>query len=70
VVYPLLWLGWGLAFGAIELTALSCHKGSPGRPTTLSGQVWWAVRGHGWLHQTARLIVTIFLAWLTKHLVS
>lgn len=63
------WIGWALAFVAIEGLALVV-KDRPGRPATLSAHVWWLVRGAGPGHTALRLMLAVGLGWLTHHLLS
>ncbi len=64
-----LWVGWLLAFGVLEAIGL-VQKDAPGKPRTLSAQVWWLIRGAGTWHHIARVLLVGFLAWLSVHMVS
>jgi hypothetical protein len=66
--YTIGWIGWGLAFAALELPALLWGR----TQDTLSGHVW------AWFHVrdarptvltwTLRAALLAFLVWLTVHL--
>jgi hypothetical protein len=65
-VFSWLWLIWGLAFIAVEGTALIVKDG-PDRPRTLTANVRWLISGAGWWHYTARAVLAAALAWLPGH---
>ncbi len=63
------WVGWLAAFCVIEGAALGA-KDTPDHPATLSGQIWWLIRGAGWWHRLARVLLVCGLAWLSVHLLT
>jgi hypothetical protein len=68
-LFTVLWIVWLVTFLAIEGIALF-KKDRPGHPKTLSAHIWWLVRGAGPWHQGLRLVVAVFLGWLTHHFLS
>lgn len=68
-LFSWLWIAWGVLFAVVEGVALA--KGDrPGKPLTLSAQIWALIRGAGTWHHIARVVLVAFLAWLSVHMVS
>jgi hypothetical protein len=65
-LFSWLWIGWGLAFIAIELAALA-KKDRPEELRTLTANVRWLVSGAGTWHVGARVLLAVVLAWLPAH---
>jgi multisubunit Na+/H+ antiporter MnhG subunit len=70
MLFTVLWICWGILFVILESLAIFRFKDQPGKPHTLSAQVWCIVRGRGILHWIARIIVLAFMVWLTFHFVG
>jgi hypothetical protein len=68
--FTILWIVWGLLFLVLEGFALYRFKDESRWPHTLSGQIWWAVRGRGLFHWAARIVVAGFMAWLAFHFLN
>ena len=65
-LFSWLWIAWGLAFVAIEVTALT-RKDRPEELRTLTANVRWLVSGAGGWHVAARVLLLAVLAWLPAH---
>jgi hypothetical protein len=63
------WIAFAAVFAVVETVAL-IQKDRPGRPRTLSAQVWWLTQGTGPWHQIARAVLIFGLGWLTPHLLG
>ena len=68
-VYSWLWVGWIVAFLAIEIPAAIANE-STSQPKTLSMHIWALIKGKGPVHYTFRLGLLFLLAWLTVHLLG
>lgn len=70
-VFTWYWLIWFVVgFGVMETVALVRYPDRPGKPHTLSSQVWWLVKGAGLWHRLLRIAVLFLMAWLTVHLLT
>lgn len=67
--YSWLWIGWIVAFLAIEIPAAISNE-STKQPKTLSMHIWALIKGNGPVHYTFRLALVLFLAWLSIHLLG
>lgn len=65
-VFSWLWIVWGAMFVGVEGAALVI-KDRPAAPATLTANVRWLINGAGVWHHTARVILTVLLAWLPFH---
>ena len=63
------YLALGLAWAVAETAGL-VQKDRPGRPRTLSANIWWLVQGAGLWHHLARLGLLCGLVWLSVHLLT